>query len=247
MYYGKITLAALCLCTTLLPLDARADNTPGSLVTISNGGTNARNLFTISGNTITINGDESGNSRWSLSGAVSGRLLGISKLFLVDVKNSTHTPTPGPNVSTILGAGYVKTNAAALFSSRTNWTHDTSKSYSRFVDTGNGGFSANDPWLTVGDPKRAGKGGTAKNEFGSFTFDVTSLLDARGKLKYDLGIDYLIQSGSTGTTGRAYFAPTFDSSRSPVPEFSTMFGFGGLVTLGGLVAFRQSRQAHKAS
>ena len=247
MYYGKITLVALCLCTTLLPLDARADNTPGSLVTISNGGTNVRNLFTISGNTITINGDESGLSQWSLSGAVSGRLLGISKLFLVDV--STSTPKPGPNVSTTANAGYVKTNAAAPFSPHTNWTDDTSNSYSRFVDKTNGGFSAQDPWLTVGDPILAGKNGTAKNEFGSFTF-VTSLLDTNGKLKYDIGIDYLIELGYMSTaspTGRAYFAPTFDRPVAPVPELSTMLGFGGFVTLGGLAAFRQRRQSRKAA
>jgi hypothetical protein len=260
--------ALLCsaFCLSALYASAHADTTPGSLVTLRNGGTDHRNLFTVTGNTITINGDESGTSKWFLDGLnsnvngnVSGRLIGISELYLVDV-NSNFKTKPGPAAD----SGYVNLSAS---DSGTPWTTDTFKSYSRFTDGGSGdGFAIKSPWLTVGDPSLVGEGdtfnakgqikkhGAVPNEFGSFTFDVASLLDKNGKLKYDIGIDYLVQSDPSdltnpaGVSGHAYFAlSTKFAHPAPVPELSTLLGFGSLIALGGLSAFRQRKQATKAA
>lgn len=235
-----LTAVTLCLASGFLSSAAHADDTPGTFVTFTNGGTNVRNLFTVSADTITINGDESGNSQWSLSNGVTGRLLGISKLFLVLVDKNGN-PTPGLNVNTTADAGYVKANAAALFSTRVDWSNDSSNSYSRFTDGENGsGFSTKDFWLTIGDPAKAKKGSTAKDEYGSFKFSsTTSLLDSSGKLKYDIGIDYLIQSGDDGATGRAYFGPSINSV--PEPAFYQM---SALCLLGGvgLLRLRKARR-----
>jgi hypothetical protein len=268
------SFALLCsaFCLSALYSSAHADTTPGSLVTLGNSGKDHRNLFTVTGNTITINGDVSGNSEWFLNGLdgnvgnIKNRLIGISELYLVDI-NSNFKPKPGPDVSIAADAGYVKTNASALFSSRVDWTNDTFKSYSRFTDGGIGdGFAIKSPWLTVGDPSLVGEGdtfnakgklkkqGAVTNEFGSFTFDVASLLDKNGKLKYDIGIDYLVQpdpsdpTNPAGVAGHAYFAlSTKFAPSAPVPELSTLLGFGSLIALGGLSAFRQRKQATKAA
>ena len=227
------TLAAFMTGFCLMGGIARADNTPGVALTLTSGATGtytATDLFSISGNTITVNGDPTGNHFWNLSGGASGQLIGISKIFLVKLGTDSHgnvTTNPGPD--TVTNGGFVKINANA--SSRA-WFQDVQRGYDRYVDVDptksqSGGYGDGDPWMVVGDPSLVnkqsqfqtiapnskGKGGhvaSPEYTFGSFTFDGSfdnnSLLDAQGNLKYAIGIDYLIQSATSvnGATGRGY-------------------------------------------
>lgn len=229
-----LATALLTLVTGLIARPTLADDTPGTFVTLTSGGTLARDLFTVEadGKTLTVRGDHTENSKWFFSGNLTGQLVGISKIFMVDVSAGANHPSPGP--STTANGGFVKTSEFS--GTTTAWLTDTSNNYPRYTDRANGGgFSTNDHWLTVGNPATANKSGTAIDDFGSFMF-ATPLLTPAGSLKYAIGVDYLLANGATG---RAYFLGDGTTHIVPEPAFYQM---AALVGLGGLGLRRLRRR-----
>lgn len=239
---GRLQCIVACaaLLLTVAPLQTRADNTPGGLGTITNGGSVPRDLFSISGSKLTVNGDPTEMSKWFITGTATGltanqqyQLLGISKIFLVAIDPVTSDPSPGPG--TVANGGYVALNAAS--GTHTPWLTDTQNLYARYKDVSGAaaGFSPSDPYIVIGN-----SGANVLNTFGSFTFD-SSLVDAGGNLKYDIGFDYSVKVGTGTATGRDYF------HIKPAPEFGSVFSLGGLLLAGCTGIWIQRRRSTRTA
>ncbi len=210
---------------------AIADTFPGSLTTYTK---TAADLFTISGNTITVQGDTSSNSptnQWSLGG---DRLIGISKLYLV---TPTNPVSPGPatvaDVAGLSWGGYVATTsaAAATFTNQVGWLHSVDNGYYIYPDNSNGGgFNGSDPWIRVGNQTVVSKTGT-NYTFGKFTF-ASPLLDIHNLMKYDIGVDYILANGNTGRHYFEYKPSSGGGSGASVPE-PAYVQLGMFIVLGG--------------
>jgi len=240
----KITFNRLVFTTAALALvvgaqTSRADDTPGSLFTFSNGTGDTQNLFTLSGDTVTVLGDLTEANKYYLTGTVAGttgkfQLLGIARVYFVDV--STGTPQPGPALPGTLD-GYVATTPTS--GTHVAWIDNTQNSYPAYGDSANKPYDTGNSWIRVGNPGDVGKSGGTDYPYGSFTF--ASALGTTSNPTYDIGIDYLVNDGGTGQTGRAYFK--YVPAVAGVPEGSylqtALLGTGVL----GLLQVRRRRTA----
>jgi hypothetical protein len=231
-----------------LPLTARANDYPGSAITLTNTGGSPRSLFSVSddGRTLSITGSLSSLTSWNIaSGGVSGQLVGIGRVYLVSVDAQGNT---SPAAGSAYQSGFVRQTATT--GSTANWfafTDNNNPRYFGATDTANNNaiFSNNAPFLSVASPALAGKSPNTTYTYGEFRFDP-SLLDAGGNMKYAIGIDYIVAktgNETTGQTARGYITNSNDltiTSRSRIPEPGALaLAFCGLLPLVGVVARRR--------
>ena len=180
------------------------------------GGTYSGNNFlisgsTISGYTITVT---PGSGKLTVPNAFTGSetLMGIRGIWIVDTSGnaiSTVTATTNSLTSSVSGTP------------ASSWTPGSSPA----GFSGSSGFGSGKNWIMLAPFGTVSQehGATSPYTGGKFTF---SSLPTSG---YDIGIDYLTDSGSQpGNTGRAYFHYTPPSS---TPEPSTVAPFA-LIGLG---------------
>ena len=205
---------------------------PGSLKTLTNGAGDTRNLFTVTGDTVTVTGDTSGTNTYFLDGV---QLVGFRSLYLVQPNGNA---TSG--ITTLSSGGFVYDgpNGTKTFYNGAP-TYDgvpTLGGYTGYDDNAPGkGFPDASHFLVIANPALATKTTFNNDILGSFGF-------SKPVGTYDIGLDYILKGGATG---RGYFA----LPRSPltaVPEPGTMASFlvGGLGLAGLLLrARRHSAQA----
>ena len=207
---------------------AVANPFPGSLSTLTNGAGNTRDLFTVSGNGITVTGDISGVNTYFLGGK---QLVGFRSIYLVKTDG---TATSG--ISTVANGGF--SSIASSSSTVKNYIGNPGfDGYTGYDDGDPGkGFDGSN-WVVIADPTLAGKASSNKNTYGSFTF--SPLISGN-----DIGLDYILKGGQTG---RAYFALPAPRVPAAVPEPGSLASLAlGSLCLGGLVLSARKRSAKAA-
>ena len=218
-----IVLAVLALGTA-----AVAGTYPGSQMTMTNGAGNTRDLFTVSGNGITVTGDISGANTYFLGGT---QLVGLRSIYLVKTDG---TVTSG--ISTVANGGFSQDSSSLV---KTYWDGTPSLGGCTGYDDGasGNGFPDDSKWVVIANPTLAGKTASNKNTYGSFTFSAPIA-------SYDIGLDYMLKGGQTG---RAYFALPAPRVPAAVPEPGSLASLA-LGSLGlGVLVLRTRKRSVKAA
>ena len=217
---------------------AVAGKYPGSQMTLTNGAGNTRDLFTVSGNGITVTGDTLLNgNKYYLTGTslAKTQLVGFRSIYLVKTNG---TATSG--VTTMTSGGY-SVESGTL----TKTYYDGALSMDGYTgyDDGGDGFSNGSKWVVIADPTLAGKEASNQNTSGSFGFSSSSS-SSSSVTNYDIGLDYILKGGQTG---RAYFALPAPRVPAAVPEPGSLASLAlGSLCLGGLILNARKRSAKAA-
>lgn len=215
--------------------DAYAQNSATLVKTLND-------LFTVNNttNTITVQGDLTGASKWYLktSDNVLHQLLAFRSIYLVDPTTLNEGPLP----STTSGNGYVATTS-------TSTTHDVwsgtanpnGTSFTIYDDGGSGKGYGNGNYLEVG-PAGSGLNGT-NLPYGSFKFATPT---GHTLSYYDIGLDYYVAAPIGGSnTGRIIFNLANQQSL-PIPE-PAYVQLGTLLIMGGAGLVLRRRKAQKSN
>ena len=233
---APVMLAVLALGTA-----AVAAPYPGSQMTLTNGTGNTRDLFTVSGNGITVTGDTSlnGNKYYLTDTSLAKtQLVGFRSIYLVKTDG---TVTSG--ISTVANGGF--SSIASSSSTVKNYIGNPGfDGYTGYDDGDSGkGYPDDSKWVVVADPTLASKKASNKNTYGSFTFSAPIGT-------YDIGLDYILKDevgSASGQTGRAYFALQAPRVPAAVPEPGSLASLAlGSLCLGGLILNARKRSAKAA-
>ena len=182
--------------------------------------------FSISLNTITVS-QAATPTFLDIDAGGAERLLGIDGLWIVS-----------PTGKTIAGVSSSPTGSSLTGTSpATTWVNQSGPA----GYAGDNGFAPGKNWMTLASASTISSFGASASgyDLGVFTFAGLSTLPAG----YSLGVDYIVGSGTSTSTGRAFFNPNgLPSPPDVVPESNaSLLMLAGLVPLAlfGLLARRK--------